>query len=191
MVLLMAVVQAFGGGSALVARDGSRHYTTGLREAFVLGTGAIMSWPAPARRANPGGCKEPPRQERRRAARAGRVRDASALARARHASRAALGYPPAMTRTLHPAPGTWANGWPAVDVPRFEFADYDVVIARLRAAWGAESLRIDHPWGGGAVDWQVGGRLVHLLMDDFSFSIATADQALRDEILALLDGLPA
>jgi hypothetical protein len=41
------------------------------------------------------------------------------------------------------------------------------------------------------VDWQVEGRVVQLPMDDFGFSIATADEALRDGMLALRAGLPA
>lgn len=87
--------------------------------------------------------------------------------------------------------GTWANGWPAVDVEPFEFEDFETVLDRLRAAYGAETQLIRHPFGGGLADFDARGEAVELLMDDWTFSIATPTEALRDEILALLDGLSA
>jgi hypothetical protein len=115
-----------------------------------------------------------------------------AVAPARHAHRArGLGHPAAVSPAPHPARETRANGGPAVGVSRLEFSDDGVVIARLREARGPEILRIDHPEGDGAMDWQVEGRVVQLPMDDFGFSIATADEALRDGMLALHAALPA
>jgi hypothetical protein len=90
------------------------------------------------------------------------------------------------------AKSTWdGNHWPSIEFAPYEYGDFLVVVTHLCADFGASVPEIIDTLDGYIADIVVDGTTVELLLDNWTFSLATQSEALRDRIFDSLLPLAA
>lgn len=85
---------------------------------------------------------------------------------------------------------TWANGSPAIDVSPYEYAHFLILLQHLCTTYGAPLPAVVETLDGYLADLELLGARVQLLLDNWTFSFAFSDAAVRDRVLADLQALP-
>jgi hypothetical protein len=83
------------------------------------------------------------------------------------------------------------HGWPSIDIDPVEARYFPRLLAHLIANYGASPTRVVEGFDGWIADLALLGTEVQVLLDDWTFTLAMPDEAVRDRLLGELEELPA
>ncbi len=81
------------------------------------------------------------------------------------------------------------NGWPSIDFDdhEYEYADFLIVVSLICEAFALEIPVIVDTLDGYMIDLEINNDQVSILLDNWTFSLATRTTELRDEIFSALE----
>jgi hypothetical protein len=82
------------------------------------------------------------------------------------------------------------NGWPSIDIEPVEARYFPRLVAHLTATYEAPPPKIVDTLDDYVADLTLCDTEVHVLLDNWTFSLAMPDEALRDHVFADLLALP-